>query len=89
MLKRKTLLETAAFRLGAMGVDAKRKGKSGKDTGNAGILQPPVTPRVPRGCQVHQSLAAGPSLLAICFPTTSTKTQTFRQTDPSLPPGCF
>ena len=36
---------------------------------------------------VCESSAAGQSLFAIFFSTTSTKTQTFRQTDPSLPPS--
>lgn len=38
---------------------------------------------------VCESSAAGQSLFAIFFSITSTKTQTFRQTDPSLPPSCF
>lgn len=38
---------------------------------------------------VCEPSAAGQGLFAIFFSTASTKTQTFRQTDPSLPPGCF
>lgn len=38
---------------------------------------------------VCESSAAGQSLFAIFYSTTSMKTQTFRQTGPSLPPSCF
>lgn len=44
---------------------------------------------LPQRPDVCKSSAAGQSLFAIFFSTTSTKTQTFRQTDPSLPLSCF